>query len=71
MSDRKVPALRHHKARGLAVVTLGGKDCYCGKFGSQASRLEYDRLVGERLAAGRPQAIRAAQGLTMADVDGG
>jgi hypothetical protein len=26
MSDRKVPSLRLHKARGLAVVTLGGKD---------------------------------------------
>jgi hypothetical protein len=25
MSDRKFPALRHHKARGLAVVTLSGK----------------------------------------------
>jgi hypothetical protein len=31
MSDRKVPSLRHHKARGLAVVTLGGKDFYCGR----------------------------------------
>ena len=54
MSDRKVPSLRHHKARGLAVVTLGGKDFYCGKFGSPESRREYDRLVGEWLAAGRP-----------------
>jgi len=25
MSARKVSSLRHHKARGLAVVTLGGK----------------------------------------------
>jgi integrase len=68
MSDRKVPSLRHHKARGLAVVTLGGKDFYCGKFGSRQSRLEYDRLVSEWLAAGRPQAIDAAQGFTMAEL---
>jgi hypothetical protein len=38
MSDRKVPSLRHHKARGLAVVTLGGKDFYCGKFGSRKDK---------------------------------
>jgi integrase len=68
MSDRKVPSLRHHKARGLAVVTLGGKDFYCGKFGSPESRREYDRLVGEWLAAGRPQAAGGAQRLTMAEL---
>jgi integrase len=68
MSDRKVPSLRHHKARGLAVVTLGGKDFYCGKFGSPESRREYDRLVGEWLAAGRPQAAGGAQTLTMAEL---
>ena len=68
MSDRKVPSLRHHKARGLAVVTLGGKDFYCGKFGSPESRREYDRLVGEWLAAGRPQAAGGVQTLTMAEL---
>jgi hypothetical protein len=61
MSDRKVPSLRHHNARGLAVVTLGGKDFYCGRFGSRASRREYDRLVGEWLAAGRPQRLTMAE----------
>lgn len=68
MSARKVPALRHHKARGLAVVTLGGKDFYCGKFGSPESRREYDRVVGEWLAAGRPQAVGNPQRLTMAEL---
>lgn len=68
MSARKVPALRHHKARGLAVVTLGGKDFYCGKFGSPESRREYDRLVGEWLAAGRPQASGGPESLTMAEL---
>lgn len=68
MSARKVPALRHHKARGLAVVTLGGKDFYCGKFGSQESRREYDRVVGEWLAAGRPQVVGSANTLTMAEL---
>jgi integrase len=68
MSARKVPSLRHHKARGLAVVTLGGKDFYCGKFGSRASRREYDRVVGEWLAAGRPQVAGGPQRLTMAEL---
>ena len=57
MSDRRFPSLRHHKARGLAVVTLGGKDFYYGTFGSTESRREYDRVVGEWLAAYRPPAI--------------
>jgi integrase len=68
MSARKVPALRHHKARGLAVVTLGGRDFYCGKFGTRQSRHEYDRVVGEWLAAGRPQALGNATKLTMAEL---
>ncbi|MBM4010967.1 MAG: site-specific integrase [Planctomycetes bacterium] len=68
MSARKVPALRHHKARGLAVVTLGGKDFYCGKFGSPESRREYDRVVGEWLAAGRPEVVGAPHRLTVAEL---
>lgn len=68
MSARDVPSLRHHKARGLAVVTLGGKDFYCGKFGSPESRREYDRVVGEWLAAGRPQVVGAPHRLTVAEL---
>ncbi|NBW97776.1 MAG: recombinase XerD, partial [Planctomycetia bacterium] len=67
MSARNVP-LRHHKARGLAVVTLGGKDFYCGKFGSPESHREYDRVVGEWLAAGRPQAVGGSERLTIAEL---
>jgi hypothetical protein len=68
MSARKVPSLRHHKARGLAVVTLGGRDFYCGKFGSPESRREYDRVVGEWLAAGRPQATGGIHKITVAEL---
>jgi integrase len=35
------------------VVTLSGKDHYLGRYGTAASKAEYDRLVGEWLAAGR------------------
>ncbi len=48
-----VPRYRKHKATGQAVVTIDGRDNYLGKFGSKSSRLLYDRLIGEWLAAGR------------------
>ncbi len=50
-----VPKYRKHKASGQAVVTLAGRDHYLGPHGSKISKLEYDRLVGEWLAAGRPK----------------
>ena len=30
-SSLRVPKNRHHKGKGLAVVTLGGRDYYLGK----------------------------------------
>ena len=68
MTKRKVPSLRHHKARGLAVVTLGGRDFYCGKFGSPESDREYDRVVGEWMSAGRPHLVGGVERLTMAEL---
>jgi hypothetical protein len=56
-----VPRYRQHKATGQAVVTVFGKDHYLGPWQSATSRAEYDRLIGEWLAAGRP---------TQAGVDG-
>ena len=38
---------------GQAVVTLSGQDYYLGPYGSIASQIEYDRLIGEWLAGGR------------------
>jgi integrase len=35
------------------VVTLSGKDHYLGRYGTAASKAEYDRLVAEWLAGGR------------------
>jgi len=49
----RVPSYRRHKPTGQAVVTLNGHDVYLGEHGTQASRAEYDRLIGEWLAAGR------------------
>ncbi len=53
MPRTSLPSYRHHKATGQAVVTLNGEDVYLGRHGTRASRSEYDRLIGEWLAAGR------------------
>ena len=50
----RVPSYRLHKPSAQAVVTLGGKDFYLGRHGSPESRAEYDRLIAEWLAEGRP-----------------
>jgi integrase len=50
----ETPKYRKHRASGQAVVTVCGKDHYLGPYGTKASKAEYDRLVGEWLAAGRP-----------------
>lgn len=63
----KVPSYRRHRPTGQAVVTLNGKDHYLGKWNTKASRSEYDRLIGEWLAAGRCLP-KAATDLTVAEL---
>lgn len=46
------PRYRKHKPSGQAIVTLAGKDFYLGPHGSQASKSEDDRLIGEWLSIG-------------------
>lgn len=52
-SSPRVPSYRRHKPTGQAVVTLSGRDIYLGPWNSERSRVEYDRLIGEWLSAGR------------------
>ncbi len=61
---------RKHRAPGQAVVTLCGVEFYLGPHGTQVSRREYDRLVGEWLAAGRqlPVAPDASFDLTIVEL---
>ena len=42
------------------MVTLDGHDHYLGSHGTAARRKEYDRLIAEWLANGRPVGRRAA-----------
>lgn len=55
-----VPKYRKHRASKQAVVELAGKTYYLGPWGSKASRVEYDRLVGEWLAGGRSGSFGSA-----------
>ncbi|HYE20314.1 MAG TPA: site-specific integrase [Tepidisphaeraceae bacterium] len=51
------PSYCLHKSSGLAFVRLDGKTPrYVGKHGTQASRDEYDRVIGEWIASGRQTA---------------
>ncbi len=47
------PSYRKHRASGQAIITIDAKDIYLVPFGTQASRNEYDRVIGEWLANGR------------------
>jgi integrase len=53
-TGQSIPSYRKHRATGQAVCTIFGRDFYLGPHGTKASHLEYDRLVSEWLAAGRP-----------------
>ncbi len=43
----RIPSYRRHKPAGKAVVTIGGRDIYLGKYGSAESRQEFNRLIVE------------------------
>src|SRR5262245_56959647 len=51
--SRKLPSYRLHRPSGRAIVSLNGTDHYLGPWNSPESKAEYDRLIGEWLAAGR------------------
>jgi integrase len=55
-----LPKYRKHQS-GQAVVTLSGVDFYLGPHSTKASRNEYDRIVGEWLAAGRQLPVKLAE----------
>lgn len=50
---RNPPSYRLHKATGQAFIELAGRRFYLGKYGSKASREEYERRLAEYLANGR------------------
>jgi hypothetical protein len=64
------PKYRRHKASGQAIVSTQGHDFYLGPWNSKASKVEYDRVISEWLAAGRqlPMANSDASDLTIVEV---
>lgn len=69
----RTPSYRLHRPSGQAVVTLNGRDVYLGVYGTQASRNEYDRVIGEWLTSGRTLR-RSADGssdITVAEIASG
>jgi hypothetical protein len=67
-SSSFIPKYSKHRASGQAIVTISGRDHYLGPHGTKASRLEYDRLIGEWLAAGRYAAVSQHDGLTVTEL---
>ena len=59
LTNGKVPKYRKHRASGQAIVTIAGRGFYLGPYGTKPSKLEYDRLICEWLAAGRPASFGA------------
>jgi integrase len=49
----KAPQYRRHKGSGQALVQIGGRRIYLGKYGSPESKEKYRRLVAEALAKGK------------------
>jgi integrase len=64
----RVPSLRLHKPSGQAVVTISGRDHYCGPWGSRTAQAEYQRLVGEWLASGGAPSVTARDAITVAEL---
>jgi hypothetical protein len=46
---RRIPSYRHYKPKNLGLVVLDGKCYYLGKYGTQESLAEYNRLIQEWL----------------------
>jgi integrase len=63
----RTPKYRRHKAKGLALVTINGRDIYLGKYGSAESQQEYRRLVAEYLQNAATPATTQAD-VTVAEV---
>ena len=63
-----LPKYRKHRASGQAVVTLNGRDFYLGPHDTKASKLKYDRLIGEWLQNGRNPLLGSADELTIIEL---
>jgi len=63
-----LPKLRLHRASGQAVVSIAGREIYLGPHGSPASVEEYNRVVGEWVAEGRPAHLPTVSDITVVEL---
>lgn len=49
----RVPSYRLHKPTGQAIVVIKRKFYYLGKYGTEESKLKYEKIIGEYLLKGR------------------
>ena len=63
-----LPKYRKHRGSGQAVVNLSGRDHYLGPHNTKASKLEYDRLIGEWLANGRNPLLATSEDVLMVEL---
>ena len=64
---QKVPAYRKHSS-GQAIVVLSYKTHYHGKFGSQSSRMLYDRLIAEWLVSDRRPTAESTESVKLSQI---
>jgi hypothetical protein len=50
MPRRNLPGYLKHKPSGQAYCLINGRHIYLGKYGSKASRLQYEEVIAEYLA---------------------
>ncbi|MCH7751347.1 MAG: site-specific integrase [Planctomycetes bacterium] len=67
-SNNHLPKYRKHRASSQAIVTLSGQDFYLGPHGTKASKLEYDRVIGEWPKNGLSPLLGSADGLTVVEL---
>ncbi len=60
--SKKLPSYRLHKTSGRAVVTIDGRDCYLGQFGSEESRRRYGELIAKHSAGVTVDPFKSAPG---------
>lgn len=73
MSDptpQRLPKYRHFRPKDLPVVRLNGKDHDLGRYGSEASREKYRRLLAQWLAGTLPEVPGKTPGAGNEDEEG-
>lgn len=65
---KTLPSYRIHAASGQARVTIAGKTYYLGKFETDASRAEYNRLMAEYIATGEVNSPNCPDSRTVVEI---